>query len=1257
MDPSGRTPNDRREEDYRQNLHTLPQVPPHEPYSTFAGFSAYAPRNDQADGGALGLSEPSSPTTPGPGATEVDQQSNESHSSGDRTKVESRSPSAHRMDHPSGKEAGSVESGYGNFNRESDGYDIYHNRINSQPSYTNESFSVSSPSYGRYRQGSYGADGLESGRASTIGTDTGFTPGLPYNSSRTALNHEWRTSDQGSHDGIHYVDEKYGHGHYPTKDITEDLKGGPRPTYVPIPPSSPAMDEKKDPQSSATEGIISPPPVVVSRQNRLEWIDGIRGLASLIIFTHHFSDLTWAQSHPDSLGEGSVYGLLRNGQLAVGMYFLLGGRVLAHSFLRSAFTRPTVPKDSHGTPIPGAVAAKWQGPRWLSLSSSLFRRSIRLAFPAIIVGFIQWRIAAGGLLGDRPIRAAQILAPSALWQPTWNEVGNFWGFLQFCLDLFTNRGHQYMLSVGSALWSTYDQFWGSVLVYILAASVAQVGWIGRYLIYLMVCISLWFINSPNMLYVLGLWLADLHAAGFVRKLQDHWKPTMLVELGVMALAMALIAGGTNVATPANNAMGNITVYEGKFGWDHSLTWPQYMFISNWLPPTCILIWVEVSHAMQWFASWGAFTWLGKVSYGFYLMQFITLYSVMPPLVIYFNDRGRSYWDMIMPTFVICLLVNIFIAWAGYHLLDRVGLKLAKWIWDGFFVTKPNNAGSLPMKALRAFGNMLLTAPGNMCKHAGSKIVTKSKAARKNLHTIMNWRTPTTRPPIPDPTDPDVISQLHSTRWTSDMSGDPEAVRTAALLRFQQYTWIGHVIIIPTVTFLWIYYHPTGTWTYDAFTFSTLWRFIWVLSVPNCLFAFAGFATPDLAPSKAVMDKKPVFREYIRNFFILLVTKGSNENAVRRGYNKLLLLEKYHPAVKVIVLTDEPYVYPDLQNIVCPKSYVSPLGKAKYKARALDYFRYHVSLGVYDWILHMDEESVTDGESLRRCIEFIRYTPHHFGQGIILYNGEGYWENWYFTVADGIRVGDDLARFHFQNTCIHRPVFGVHGSFLMTNGEMENECTWDFGSLAEDFEFSQDAWRRGFTCGRIHGIVREQSPTSLRDFLKQRRRWFMGIRDIDGLYGLPHLAVNLWIVGVFTLAVTIINIPFLLVDKSLTPLWVAACADFCFITFYWLYLWGLIFQELDYGQKWWRIMIHIPCAVVIQPFASVAEGLSAIWAMSSVDFGKFEVIVKFVDFLNFTSLKCVYLFANCGAFVCANDQEMMDDWIIFLGEQQKMKKAI
>lgn len=415
-----------------------------------------------------------------------------------------------------------------------------------------------------------------------------------------------------------------------------------------------------------------------------------------------------------------------------------------------------------------------------------------------------------------------------------------------------------------------------------------------------------------------------------------------------------------------------------------------------------------------------------------------------------------------------------------------------------------------MKMVRAFGDAVVHGPGRTIRGISTGSSKKWNGFRSGLHTLLHWRTPTTRPAVPDPTDPEVLSQLHSTRWSSDLSHDVEATRTARLLKIQSYAWIPHLFLIPGLTVVWIIYHPTGQWTYDALTFSSLWRFVWVLSLPNCLFAWVGFITPDMVYSKEVMDKKPVHREYIRNFFIVLVTKGSNEAAVRRGYNKLIKLEKYHPSVKVVVLTDEPYVYPDLQNIVCPKSYKSPLGESALRdVRALDkreliFFQHHLqarpstrlapsttsvttsrsvsttgsctcafekgsatersfeAMTGADLLLHSlstlprlpptalltnrDEESTTDGESLRHCIEFIRYTPHHFGQGIILYNGEGFWENWYFTVADGIRVGDDLARFHFQNSVIHRPVFGVHGSFLMTNGEMENECTW-FVSLS------------------------------------------------------------------------------------------------------------------------------------------------------------------------------------------------------------------
>ena len=112
------------------------------------------------------------------------------------------------------------------------------------------------------------------------------------------------------------------------------------------------------------------------------------------------------------------------------MYFLLGGRVLAHSFLRSAFTKPKVVKDAAGNPIPPKVT----GPKWLSVASSLFRRSIRLALPAIAVGFLQWQLSSHQVF-NKAIIAQGILKTDALWIPNWYFIGNFANFLQFCIDL------------------------------------------------------------------------------------------------------------------------------------------------------------------------------------------------------------------------------------------------------------------------------------------------------------------------------------------------------------------------------------------------------------------------------------------------------------------------------------------------------------------------------------------------------------------------------------------------------------------------------------------------------------------------------------------------------------------------------------------------------------------------------------------------------------------------------------------------------
>jgi hypothetical protein len=173
----------------------------------------------------------------------------------------------------------------------------------SSPSSAQSHSSVPGP---RYRQGSY----PDSRRTSTIGTDHAH---IPYNSSRTALNQDWRSSqDLDAIAPVAPGKEMYGSpkdvpfspsGHFGEKDGS---------TYVPIPPSSPALGTMNEKQPLGPDGTRQPEPaVVLSRANRLAWIDGLRGLASLVIFTHHFSDLTWGGRFPLVLEWGTWNSFLR----------------------------------------------------------------------------------------------------------------------------------------------------------------------------------------------------------------------------------------------------------------------------------------------------------------------------------------------------------------------------------------------------------------------------------------------------------------------------------------------------------------------------------------------------------------------------------------------------------------------------------------------------------------------------------------------------------------------------------------------------------------------------------------------------------------------------------------------------------------------------------------------------------------------------------------------------------------------------------
>ncbi|RKO97010.1 hypothetical protein CXG81DRAFT_11644 [Caulochytrium protostelioides] len=429
-------------------------------------------------------------------------------------------------------------------------------------------------------------------------------------------------------------------------------------------------------------------------------------------------------------------------------------------------------------------------------------------------------------------------------------------------------------------------------------------------------------------------------------------------------------------------------------------------------------------------------------------------------------------------------------------------------------------------------------------------------------------------------------------------------KTNLLMALLSELWMFNLVIILGGVYIMSFVLPQGYTDTEMWNIGGWWKIAWLLPLPYTLICFYGLCLPFRTTKFINYETQKPFRR-VDNLYILTVTKGDNREAVYRSWNAHRHFEKMHPALKVHVLTDEPYFFDGLNCYTCPKSFKTE--RSKHKARALEWWRQTNKLTEHDWVLHLDEESVIDDESIMRCLRFAQYeTDYHWGQGTILYNQYKYWHNWIFTVADAMRVGDDVGRFHLQYTFFHRPIFGAHGSFLFTNGAVENAVTWDLGSLTEDYQFAMNAWKFGYKCGKIDGLIREQSPQGFWDFLKQRRRWYLGIMRLPNF--LPKMWGVFWTLGTVCLYATIASIPLGIVIQLDTPRWFGILKDFSFITFVYIYVLGILIQDIDKGLHPAIIILHIPMTIVLQFIAIILEALSVMYGLLRPT-KQFQVIQK------------------------------------------------
>lgn len=341
--------------------------------------------------------------------------------------------------------------------------------------------------------------------------------------------------------------------------------------------------------------------------------------------------------------------------------------------------------------------------------------------------------------------------------------------------------------------------------------------------------------------------------------------------------------------------------------------------------------------------------------------------------------------------------------------------------------------------------------------------------------------------------------------------------------------------------------------------------------------------------------------------VVYVSRGNNHISLANSITKTKQILTYMEVTFIIeVITDMPLPdpKPNANYYVVPKEYITR-NNSLYKARALHFLVEQRSVNDHDWLLHLDEESILTTSAIAGIAQFIKKPENKevIGQGEIKYNSMNYGSHALITSMDAVRTGDDLGRFRLQYKLFKKPLFGMHGSFILIPSMIEAEIGFDLsgkGSITEDAYFALKAFEAGYNFSWVEGYITEQSPFNIGDIIKQRRRWFCGLFNLAldpdvkfSTRGLLLLSVTLWAISWFGPLAVIIS---LLINSRVfyEPLVLANCTLLAGVLITYLIGSERNLDGISYSLKK-KYYIYFRTLLLI-PIASLIEAVAVLYAL-------------------------------------------------------------